>query len=119
MGAHATYDSSTLTKLHCLVSAHAQVMPCPPLTACADTIHACPGRSDQASALRRLACSQQAGTCAAPSQSASHQRIPLADALRAYNEDDAEPPPPQLLKKFIAYARMHVHPQLSPEAQQV
>ena len=50
---------------------------------------------------------------------ASLERLPLAQALRTYSEEDAEPPPPQLLKKYIAYARAHVHPQLSDEAKQV
>ena len=47
------------------------------------------------------------------------QRLPLAEALRAYSMEDTEPPPLQLLTKYIAYARAHVHPKLSNEAKQV
>lgn len=63
--------------------------------------------------------SQRAGTQSASMQArASQQRLPLAESLLVYAKEDAEPPPPQLLKKFIAYARAYVHPLLSEEAKE-
>ena len=63
--------------------------------------------------------SQHTSSLQHASQKDGMQRVPLADSLRLYSEEDAEPPPPQLLKKYVAYARAHVHPQLSAEAKQV
>lgn len=81
-------------------------------------LHAAAGRSDQASSSRRIVLSQQDGMRSVLAQSAT-QPVPLAEALRIYSDEDADPPPPQLLKKYIAYARTHVHPQLSGGARQV
>ena len=46
-------------------------------------------------------------------------RVGLAERLKVYTADDADPVPGPLLRKYIAYARTHVHPVLSPEAKKV
>ena len=46
-------------------------------------------------------------------------RMSLEDQLKVYGEEDADPLPQQLMQKYIAYARMFVHPTLSPDAEQV
>lgn len=46
-------------------------------------------------------------------------RRPLAERLRMTAQDDCQPLPLQLLRKYIAYARHHVTPRLSVEAKQV
>ena len=80
----------------------------------------CAGRGGRAAGAGRPALSQQAGGLHSASQQGSPpQRLPLAERLRRYSEEDAESPPQQLLKKYIAYAKAHVHPELSPEAKQV
>ena len=43
------------------------------------------------------------------------KRPSLRERLRLRKPDD-EPLPPQLLRKYIAYARQYVHPRLTPEA---
>ncbi|PIK54156.1 putative DNA replication licensing factor MCM8 isoform 2 [Apostichopus japonicus] len=44
---------------------------------------------------------------------------PLAERLKAKRGEDCDPIPSQLLRKFIAYARKYVHPQLSKESAKV
>ena len=46
-------------------------------------------------------------------------RAGLAERLKVYTADDADPVPGPLMRKYIAYARTHVHPVLSPEAKKV
>ncbi|CAL8468614.1 g8154 [Coccomyxa elongata] len=46
-------------------------------------------------------------------------RAPLEEQLLVYTAADEDPVPPQLLRKYIAYARAHVHPVLSNDAKQV
>lgn len=46
-------------------------------------------------------------------------RAPLEEQLLVYTAADEDPVPPQLLRKYIAYARAHVHPVLSNKAKQV
>ena len=58
-----------------------------------------------------------------PACSAAHARsggrCPLEEQLLVYTAADEDPVPPQLLRKYIAYARAHVHPVLSDDAKQV
>ncbi|GAX76612.1 hypothetical protein CEUSTIGMA_g4058.t1 [Chlamydomonas eustigma] len=55
-----------------------------------------------------------------PSGSSQHDpsRLPLSQRLMTRHGDD-DPLPPQLLRKYIAYAKQYVHPRLSDEARQV
>ena len=46
-------------------------------------------------------------------------RVGLAERLKVYTADDADPVPGPLMRKYIAYARTHVHPVLSPEGKKV
>lgn len=46
-------------------------------------------------------------------------RAPLEEQLLVYTAADEDPVPPQLLRKYIAYARVHVQPVLSEDAKQV
>ncbi|KAF9432817.1 DNA replication licensing factor mcm8 [Entomortierella beljakovae] len=48
--------------------------------------------------------------------SKSRMERPLAERLRMTDEDQLTLIPQPLLRKYIAYARQHVHPRLSPEA---
>lgn len=47
------------------------------------------------------------------------RRLSLTERLKVYTENDADPVPPQLMRKYIAYARRYCHPILSPEAKEV
>ena len=76
------------------------------------------GRGNDHANARCIALSQQAGMPSSIASQTAGQRLPLAQSLLVYGQEDAEPPPPQLLKKFIAYARAYVHPQLSDGARQ-
>lgn len=44
---------------------------------------------------------------------------PLAERLKSKPGEDIDPVPPQLLRKYIAYARKYVQPQLSKESAKV
>ena len=46
-------------------------------------------------------------------------RVSLEDQLKVYTNEDADPMPPQLMQKYIAYARTYVHPTLSAAAKKV
>lgn len=43
----------------------------------------------------------------------------LAERLKQTQGEVLDPIPPQLLRKYIGYARKYVHPQLSPDAASV
>ena len=43
----------------------------------------------------------------------------LVDRLKLKANEDFDPVPPQLLRKYIGYARKYVHPTLSDEAADV
>jgi DNA helicase MCM8 len=86
-------------------------------------MHAHTGQSDRTLAARqRLKQYRASGTpsiggsgCASGSQN----RRSLDERLLDCSGADADPVPPQLLRRFIAYARAHCHPRLSGEAKQV
>ncbi len=52
-------------------------------------------------------------------QDEQQPRVPLEERLAEYAAGGTDPVPPQLLRKYIAYARAHVHPALSEDAKQV
>lgn len=64
----------------------------------------------------RAARGLQPGGTAIPSNG---ERVSLEEQLLVYTAADADPVPQQLLRKYIAYARAHVHPVLSDAAKQV
>ncbi|EIE22418.1 MCM-domain-containing protein [Coccomyxa subellipsoidea C-169] len=64
----------------------------------------------------RAARGLQPGGAAIPSNG---ERVSLEEQLLVYTAADADPVPQQLLRKYIAYARAHVHPVLSNAAKQV
>lgn len=46
-------------------------------------------------------------------------RVGLEEQLKVYTADDADPMPPALMQKYIAYARAYVQPVLSEAAKKV
>lgn len=47
---------------------------------------------------------------------AGSPRTTLAERLQLGKDEDFDPVPALLLRKYVAYARKYVHPKMSPEA---
>lgn len=76
------------------------------------------GKEREQAAKRRLLEFRRAPTAlltGGPGQS----RLKLQERLKEYTEDDADPVPLNLMRKYIAYARAYVNPVLCAEAKQV
>lgn len=69
--------------------------------------------------LKEHKLSGRMGPTGGGSSISSEGRPSLEERLLVYTAADADPVPPQLMRKYIAYARTYVHPSLSAAAKEV
>ncbi|KAK9824829.1 hypothetical protein WJX81_003431 [Elliptochloris bilobata] len=77
------------------------------------------GQPQRPAAARSRLLGHRASQPALLTDGRGESRHSLEERLKVYTEEDQDPLPLPLLRKYIAYARTHVHPVISSEAKEV